>query len=157
MILNIFLDFMDGVVHFEIPFEDKERAMQFYKDSFDWGIQDMPEMSYTMVRTVEVDEKHMPIESGKINGGMFKRAKDLKNTLLTINVVSIDESLEKIKSSGGEVVREKRSVGDMGFVAYFKDTEGNVVGLWENAKKMEEDSGREDDAEEEKREIEAVA
>ena len=54
-------------------------------------------------------------------------------------------------------MREKREVGDMGFVAYFKDTEGNVVGFWENAKKMEEDSGLEDDAEEEKREIEAVA
>ncbi len=125
---------MDKIVHFEIPYEDKERAIKFYKDSFDWGIQDMPEMKYTMIHTVDVDEKHMPAEKGAINGGMFKRARDLKNTLLTINVESIDESLENVKANGGEIVREKRAVGDMGFIAYFKDTEGNVLGIWENIK-----------------------
>jgi predicted enzyme related to lactoylglutathione lyase len=25
------------------------------------------------------------------------------------------------------------AVGDMGFAAYFTDTEGNLMGLWENA------------------------
>lgn len=27
----------------------------------------------------------------------------------------------------------RQPVGDMGFVAYFRDPEGNIVGLWENA------------------------
>jgi predicted enzyme related to lactoylglutathione lyase len=31
------------------------------------------------------------------------------------------------------VVRERTQVGEMGFTAYFTDTEGNLVGLWENA------------------------
>lgn len=64
---------MDSIVHFEIPFDEKERAMKFYKEVFQWEIQDMPEMNYVITRTTEVDEKFMPKKSGAINGGMFKR------------------------------------------------------------------------------------
>jgi len=39
-----------------------------------------------------------------------------------------------IETGGGKVIRPKMAVGDMGFAAYFKDSEGNVIGLWENAK-----------------------
>ena len=126
---------MDKVVHFEIPADDVKRAENFYKKTFGWGIESMPEMKYTIVRTVEVDDKFMPKESGAINGGMFKRTDDLKNTLITINVKDIDKALKTIEKNGGKIARKKTNVGDMGFVAYFKDTEGNCVGLWENAKK----------------------
>jgi predicted enzyme related to lactoylglutathione lyase len=34
---------MDKVVHFEIPFDDKQRAMQFYATAFGWQLSDMPE------------------------------------------------------------------------------------------------------------------
>lgn len=45
----------------------------------------------------------------------------------------IDETLKKIDGLGGSTVDERTPVGDMGFAAYFKDTEGNLMGLWENA------------------------
>ena len=48
---------MDKVVHFEIPFDDKKRAMKFYAEAFDWKLTDMAEMSYVMAETVAVDEK----------------------------------------------------------------------------------------------------
>jgi len=44
---------MDRVVHFEIPFDDKTRAMKFYSDSFGWKLQDMPEMQYVTATSVE--------------------------------------------------------------------------------------------------------
>jgi uncharacterized protein len=53
--------------------------------------------------------------------------------VITIDVDSIDDALEKIRSLGGEPVGEKTQVGEMGFAAYFKGTEGNVMGLWETA------------------------
>jgi predicted enzyme related to lactoylglutathione lyase len=31
------------------------------------------------------------------------------------------------------VLSPRQPVGDMGFAAYFRDTEGNVVGLWQTA------------------------
>lgn len=45
---------------------------------------------------------------------------------------NIDEALKKIEQNGGKVVRGKEEVGDVGYAAYFKDSEGNVVGLWQN-------------------------
>jgi len=33
--------------------------------------------------------------------------------------------------NGGKIIREKMQVGDMGYAAYFKDTEGNIIGLWQ--------------------------
>ncbi|TMI31921.1 hypothetical protein E6H29_04210 [Candidatus Bathyarchaeota archaeon] len=75
----------------------------------------------------------MPTEPGAINGGMTKRQDPVKNTVITIDVSDIDSSLKSIEKLGGKVVQKKQPVADMGFTAYFKDTEGNVVGLWQNA------------------------
>ena len=64
---------------------------------------------------------------------MTKRQDPVKNTVITIDVSEIDSSLKSIEKLGGKVVQKKQPVADMGFTAYFKDTEGNVVGLWQNA------------------------
>jgi len=64
---------------------------------------------------------------------MTKRQDPVKNTVITIDVSDIDSSLKSIEKLGGKVVQKKQPVADMGFTAYFKDTEGNVVGLWQNA------------------------
>ena len=53
--------------------------------------------------------------------------------MLTIDVDSIDEALGKVEASGGTTVEAKQPVGEMGFTAYINDSEGNLVGLWENA------------------------
>jgi uncharacterized protein len=129
---------MDKVVHFEVPFDDKERAMEFYKSVFGWGMNDMPEMNYTIVHTVEVDENQMPKESGAINGGMYKRGEgSAKGPVIVIDVSSIDEYIKKVEAAGGKVFREKTQVGEMGFYAQVEDTEGNVIGIWEMIKKSE--------------------
>jgi predicted enzyme related to lactoylglutathione lyase len=76
----------------------------------------------------------MPNEPGYINGGMFQRSEQFPQTpVITVDVASIDDALQKIESLGGSKLIGKEKVGDMGFAAYFKDTEGNVVGLWETA------------------------
>jgi predicted enzyme related to lactoylglutathione lyase len=123
------------VVHFEVPFSDGERARNFYRQAFGWRLNEMPEMKYTGVATGPVSEETgMPSEPGYIGGGMFEREPAFpQGPVITIDVGSIDEALEKIRSLGGEPVGEKTQVGDMGFAAYFKDTEGNVLGLWETA------------------------
>ena len=123
------------VVHFEVPFSDGERARNFYRQAFGWRLNEMPEMKYTGVATGPVSEETgMPSEPGYIGGGMFEREPAFpQGPVITIDVGSIDEALEKIRSLGGEPVGEKTQVGDLGFAAYFKDTEGNVLGLWETA------------------------
>ena len=122
------------VVHFEIPFDDGDRARSFYKEAFDWQIMEMPEMGYTIVMTGPSNDSG-PTESGFINGGMLSREQGAtKGPVVVLDVESIDESLEKIGSLGGSTVVGKTPVGDMGFAAYFTDPEGNVMGLWETAR-----------------------
>jgi uncharacterized protein len=90
---------------------------------------------YTFAITTPIDENNMHTETGAINGGMIKRDRDLKNPVITIGVPSIDEYVKKIEAAGGKVITPKGEVPDMGYYAYFKDTEGNVMGLWESIKK----------------------
>lgn len=123
------------VVHFEIPFDDGERASGFYREAFGWQVMPVPGMSYTMVMTGPSDPEQGPTEPGFINGGMFERSAEFpgKAPNLVIDVPSIDEALRTIEAAGGATVSARMAVGDMGFAAYFTDTEGNMVGLWESA------------------------
>lgn len=124
---------MDSVIHFEIPADNVKRAEEFYTKAFGWTMRHMPDFEYTMVSTTPSDEMGMPRQPGSINGGMPKRGMGVDHTVVTIRVDSIESSLQKIENLGGKTVVPKMPVGDMGFTAYFKDTEGNVVGLWQDA------------------------
>lgn len=127
---------MSGEVqHFEVPFDDESRATHFYKSIFGWQLHPMPEMQYTIVRTTEVDEQYMPKKAGAINGGMYKRKDASEKPLIVITVDHLDETINRVREMGGEVEMEKVQVGDMGWYAKIKDTEGNIVGVWENIKK----------------------
>ena len=121
------------VVHFEVPFDDGDRARAFYSGVFGWKMQEMPEMQYTMVSTGPVGDGGMPSEPGFINGGMFQRQEALNVPVITINVDSIDETVPPVEANGGKLVEGKMTVGEMGFAAYVNDSEGNLIGLWENA------------------------
>lgn len=126
---------MDKVVHFEIPAEDMDRATAFYEKTFQWKINFMPEYKYAMVYTGEVDEKFMHKEKGVINGGMMTRSEKIKNPVITIDVADIDVALKNVEMNGGKVIMSKIQVGDMGLSAYFEDTEGNILGVWQSLKK----------------------
>ncbi len=90
-----------------------------------------------MVGTTETDQKtQQPTKAGAINGGLTKRNNEVKNTVITIDVPDIEATLKNVEKLGGKMVRKKEPVADMGFTAYFKDTEGNIVGLWQSARKM---------------------
>ncbi len=122
------------VVHFEVPFEDGDRARGFYKEAFGWNIMQMPEMSYTVVSSGPTSDQGMPSVPGFINGGMFQKdSYGVSTPVITVEVGSIDAALEKVTELGGSTVVPKEAIGDMGWAAYFKDTEGNVMGLWQSA------------------------
>ena len=123
------------VVHFEIPFDDGDRARNFYGETFGWQLTPLPDLGYTIVMTGPSDPETGPTEPGFINGGMFERSEQFpgKGPNIVIDVPSVDETLRKVEAAGGKIASEKMAVGDMGFAGYFTDTEGNLIGLWENA------------------------
>lgn len=125
---------MQPVVHFEIPVDDHKRAKTFYSSVFGWDLQEMPggDEPYTFAITSPIDDNYEHKEKGAINGGIFQRIKEIPNPVITIGVSSIDEFIKKIEHAGCKVVVPKGEVPDMGYYAYFKDTEGNLMGLWES-------------------------
>lgn len=126
---------MDRVVHFEIPFDNKERAEKFYKQIFGWEMSNVSEMDYTFVNTVPVDGNQTPTEPGAINGGLTARNTPGETPVVVVSVSSIDDYIKRIEDNGGKLVVPKTTVGNMGLYARVSDTEGNVIGIWEDLPK----------------------
>ena len=119
------------VVHFEIPYDDGERARRFYREAFAWQLQEMPGMEYTLVASGPTGDRG-PTEAGYINGGMLAREESAATgPVVVMDVPSIEDALATVERLGGSTVVPKQPVGEMGCTAYVKDPEGNVVGLWE--------------------------
>ena len=82
------------VVHFEVPYDDGDRARSFYSDVFGWAIQAVPEFEYNFVQTGPIDQDSgMPAEAGYIGGGMFQRQPDVGRPIITIEVDDIEAAL----------------------------------------------------------------
>jgi predicted enzyme related to lactoylglutathione lyase len=129
---------MDRVQAFDIPADDMDRAKKFYQEVFGWKIDPVSGSggNFHEAITVPVDENGEPKVIGGINGGFFQRGTHgLKGTFIEINVPSIDKYLTRIESAGGKVVKPKGPMLDIAFFALVKDTEGNVLGLWEDVRK----------------------
>jgi predicted enzyme related to lactoylglutathione lyase len=125
---------VNKVVHFEIPADDLERAKGFYGSVFGWQLDSVPMGGgeYTVVMTTPADpQTQLPTEPGAINGGMMLRDELLTSPVLTIDVDAIDDALAEVEAGGGTTVTPRTVIPGMGAFAYFKDPEGNVLGLWE--------------------------
>jgi len=123
---------MNSVVHFEIPAEDLQRARQFYQNVFDWQMHDF-DPNNIMVSTVKTGEDGMPQGIG-INGGIYKPDSP-KTPTIVIDVPDIDAHIEKLTAHGGTLIDEVATIGDMGKYCRFKDTEGNLIALWQSLRK----------------------
>jgi predicted enzyme related to lactoylglutathione lyase len=121
-------------VHFEIPVDDRERAKSFYTSVFEWNLMDSDMgggQVYTTAQTSNIDDNMRPTEAGAINGGIMDRNPGIGAPVITIQVASIDDALKKVEASGGSTVTPRTEIPNMGAFGYFKDSEGNVMGLWE--------------------------
>lgn len=117
---------MGRIVHFEISATDVEKAQSFYGDVFGWQFQkwDGPE-AYWLIKTGEDD-------APGINGGMMHKG-EFPNTVNTLQVESVDDAAEQIAAHGGEIVVPKQPIPGMGYVAYFKDPNGVILGIYQHA------------------------
>ena len=129
---------MDKVVHFEIPVDDEARAKEFYGSMFDWDLNDADMgggVTYTTVGTVETDERMLPKEPGAINGGIMKRSSDTPHPVITIQVDAIDDVPEEDRGRRRRHCRSRgRRSPTWARSPYFKDCEGNTMGLWETSR-----------------------
>lgn len=109
-------------VHFEIPAEDVDRAIKFYENVFGWTFQKWGDQPYWLVMTG-------PNSEPGINGGMMKRRDPNQPQVNTIQVADLDAMIAKVVSEGGENVVPKMPIPTVGWLAYCKDTDGNIFGM----------------------------
>jgi predicted enzyme related to lactoylglutathione lyase len=113
----------NAIVHFEIPADDVKRAKKFYEKALGWKISDPWKMDYFLVETKEKGQDG-------INGGLMPRKNPGQPFMNYISVDSIDAALKKVEKAGGVVALPKTEIGQgMGWIAAFKDTEGNMMGF----------------------------
>ena len=115
---------MPKIIHFEIPAEDTKRAVAFYKKAFGWKFNKYggEGMAYWLATAGEDEEPG-------INGAISEKDKTHPTTINTISVLSFEDAVKKIKAAGGEILGPKMTVPSVGYMAYCKDTEGNIFGI----------------------------
>ena len=117
---------MPRVIHFEIHAENPERAIGFYNDLFGWRFTRWGEQEYWLIET--------GAGSPGIDGGLVRRRGLVDGTAViayvcTVGVDSLADSLESAQTCGGSIALATSAVPGVGWLAYAKDTEGNIFGM----------------------------
>lgn len=124
---------MDSVVHFEMPYRDRDRMKTFYESAFGWQTQTLgPEMgNYVLATTTETGADGRPTTPGAINGGFYERPDDPDGHApsVVIAVSDVAEAIRKIVAAGGTLLGEPMEIPGVGQYASFRDTEGNRVSI----------------------------
>lgn len=123
---------MNSVVHFEMPYDDRERMAQFYRSTFGWQTEMLgAEMGSYVVATTAESIGSRPVKPGAINGGFFPRKPDWPDQYpsVVIAVDDITEAVRKIEGAGGTVLGEAMDIPGVGRYVSFRDTEGNRVSI----------------------------
>jgi predicted enzyme related to lactoylglutathione lyase len=108
---------MPRVVHFEIYGAKPEQLIDFYSKVFGWKFEKWGPIDYWIIKTGE---------GPGIDGGLGKEKNPSVNT---IDVPDVDKYLAKIKMAGGTAVASKMTLPGIGYLAYFKDPQGNIFGI----------------------------
>src|SRR5262247_3295907 len=123
---------MDPVVHFEMPYDDRQRMAKFYESAFGWQTQLLGEEmgNYVLATTTETDEQG-PKKTGSINGGFFQKRPDwpAQNPSIVIAVEDINDAVKRVTDAGGKVLGEPMEIPGVGQYVSFTDTEGNRVSM----------------------------
>ncbi len=114
---------MPRVVHFEIPSDQPERAVRFYADVFGWQANkwDGPQ-EYWLLTTGKQGEPG-------IDGGLLRKKAPDQPVVNTVDVPNVDDYTARVTKAGGTIVVPKMPIPGVGWLVYFKDLDGNIVGM----------------------------
>ena len=117
---------MNRFTHFELATNDLEKTAQFYRNVFGWKIDKWEgPIEYWLVSTGDAS-------TPGINGGLMKAGGPFSGTVNTLEVDDLDAAIAKVKANGGEIIFDKDVVPGVGYLSYFKDTAGVIVGMIQN-------------------------
>lgn len=123
---------MNPVVHFEMPYENRERMAKFYTSVFGWQTQMLGEDmgNYVLATTTETGADG-PKRPGAINGGFFPKKPDwpAQHPSVVIAVDDIKTAAKNVRDAGGNVLGEPMEIPGVGKYVSFTDPEGNRVSM----------------------------
>jgi hypothetical protein len=123
---------MNPVVHFELPYESRERIARFYQSAFGWDIQMLGEEmgNYVLATTAKSDVKP-GAPAGAINGGFYPRKPDwpAQHPSVVIAVEDLGAAMKRVASADGKVLGDPMDIPGVGRYVAFFDTEGNRLGM----------------------------
>jgi predicted enzyme related to lactoylglutathione lyase len=120
---------MPRPIHFEIHAENPERAMRFYGELLGWTFNKWSDQPYWLVMTGD------PKTPG-IDGGLLPRRgpppvdmQPVNAFVCTFGVSDLDAMVARLPALGGSVAVPRMAIPTVGWLAYAKDTEGNLFGM----------------------------
>ena len=120
---------MGRVVHFEIHAAQPQRLIDFYTGLFGWKIERWGPIEYWTIETGSADQPG-------INGGLVPRRGEtpaemqpVNAYVCTVEVTALDAALDQAGTLGGSLALPKMPVPGVGWLAYIKDPDGNILGL----------------------------
>ncbi|MFW9832080.1 MAG: VOC family protein [Candidatus Thorarchaeota archaeon] len=118
---------MPRVIDFELPADDVNRISTFYQVVFGWKVEKWPG---------PID--HWFLITGKdsepgINGSFGKRDEFPESTPVNvIGVNNVQKYSKLVLENGGQLVGDLITIPRVGYFQYFKDTEGNLMGMMQS-------------------------
>jgi uncharacterized protein len=110
-------------VHIELQTQDLGKSKKFYAALFDWKLQEIPGMDYTMINVGE----------GTGGGMMKKPVPDMPdNWLPYILVDDVAASTRKAQTLGATICKDVTEIPDMGWFSVITDPTGATFGLWQS-------------------------
>lgn len=128
---------MSRVIHFEIQATEPRAVIAFYSSLFGWKFQQWGTNEYWLIETG-------PKQQPGINGGLLPRrgpppaeGQPVNSFVCTVGVASVDEAVNKAVSLGGTIAVAKMPIHGVGWLAYVKDPNGNILGVMQPDEKAQ--------------------
>jgi predicted enzyme related to lactoylglutathione lyase len=115
-------DMANPFVHVELHTKDIAKSKKFYASMFNWKMEEIPGMDYTIIKVGE-----------GTGGGMMKKP-DPAIPDMWLPYILVDDaaaSTKKAKSLGATIATDVTEIPDMGWFSVIIDPTGAAFGLWQ--------------------------
>lgn len=123
---------MSRVIHFEIHASDPQQLIAFYGELFGWHFQQWGTQAYWLIRTGADD-------APGINGGLLPRrgasaveGQPVNAYVCTVDVSSVEAAVDRAVALNGSIALPRMPIPGVGWLAYVKDPDGNILGVMES-------------------------
>jgi predicted enzyme related to lactoylglutathione lyase len=123
---------MPRPVHFEIHASEPTVLRAFYESVFGWTFTQWGEVPYWLVTTGSPEEPG--IDGGMLprNGNPAEEGQAVNAWVVTVDVPDCQAYLDRAVAAGGRVAMPMTATPGIGWLAYVKDPDGNILGLMQN-------------------------